>query len=78
MRLVQLHEKRNRELVTALEGLLLMAKSGEISGLAYVVKFGHQDHRAGIAGSYEASPVDALTATFMLERHTRGRLERVR
>lgn len=52
-----------------LEGLASDAKAGKISGLAFVVKYGQREHRAGAAGDYRHDPEQALSATARMKRH---------
>lgn len=52
-----------------LKELLQLAESNSVQGLAFVVKLGQGDHRAGMAGDYRRSPEEAMAATFRLERH---------
>lgn len=51
-----------------LEELLDAARNGEIEGLAWIVRMGPGDNRAGLAGVYKSQPDKALRATFQLER----------
>jgi hypothetical protein len=69
VKLVSLTEYKNRELVAVLRELLELAEGGAAHGLAFVVKLGRGDHRAGMAGDYKRRPEEALSATFLLERH---------
>lgn len=72
--LVDMTEFRNRETVATLRDMLELAEAGVIVGHAFVVKFGPGDHRAGWSGDYKRLPSEALTATFMMERHLAGTL----
>jgi hypothetical protein len=65
---VKLAKYRNRELVAVLRELLDAAEDGEMQGLTFVAHFGPGDHRAGLAGSYKASPDLALQGIFKMER----------
>lgn len=69
MKLINLEQYRKKEVVDALKALLAAAEEGEIQGLAYIVRVGAEDHRAGTAGIYRRNPEKALQATFALERH---------
>jgi hypothetical protein len=69
VKLIDLERHRRKDIVEALKALLAAAEAGEINGLAYVVKLGPDDHRAGTAGVYRRNPEKALQATFALERH---------
>lgn len=69
MKLIDMERYRRKEVVEALKALLEAAEAGDISGIAYVVKVGRSDHRAGTAGIYRRHPEKALQATFALERH---------
>jgi hypothetical protein len=69
VKLINLEQYRAREVVDALKELLAAAEAGQIQGLAYIVKAGPEDHRAGTAGVYRRHPEKALQATFALERH---------
>jgi hypothetical protein len=69
VQLIDLERYRRKEVVDALKALLEAAEQGHIQGLAYVVKVGPGDHRAGTAGIYRRFPEKALQATFALERH---------
>jgi hypothetical protein len=69
VQLINLEQYRAKEVVEALSALLAAAEAGEIQGLAYIVKVGSDDHRAGTAGTYRRQPEQALRATFALERH---------
>lgn len=71
MHVVSLDKYKNRELIGALKDLLELAEKGRAHGLAFVVKLGHRDHRAGVAGDYKRFPEQALSATFQMERHLR-------
>lgn len=68
LKVIDLAKYRSREIVEVLEELLEAAKAGEISGLAWIVKIGPGDNRAGLAGLYRVQPDKALRATFQLER----------
>lgn len=68
MHLVDLTRYRSQEVVDVLEELLSMARTGELSGLAYVIKTAPSTHSAGAAGDYRRFPEQALKATFALER----------
>jgi hypothetical protein len=59
----------SRDVVEVLEDLLEAAKAGELLGLAYIVKIGPADNRAGMAGVFKREPAKALQATFQLERY---------
>jgi hypothetical protein len=74
LNVVEMAGFRNRELIATLRDLLDLAEAGAIMGHAFVVKFGPGDHRAGFSGEYKRQPAEALTATFMLERHLSGTL----
>lgn len=69
MKLINLEQHRRKEVVDALKALLVAAEAGDLEGLAYIVKVGPGDHRAGTAGVYRRHPEKALQATFALERH---------
>jgi hypothetical protein len=69
VKLINLEQYRKQEVVDALKALLTAAESGDLQGLAYVVKVGPSDHRAGMVGIYRRFPEKALQATFALERH---------
>lgn len=69
MHLVYLSRYKNREVVKVLEEMLALARAGELSGLAYVIKTAPAEHSAGAAGDYRRHPEQALSATFALERH---------
>lgn len=68
MQLVSLENHKREKLAATVRALLDMVESGEVSGVAWVAKFGPFDHRAGAAGDYGRSPTEALSATFMMER----------
>jgi hypothetical protein len=68
MRIVNLGKYRNRDLLAVLDALRDLANEGTATGLAFVVKLGQGDHRAGMAGDYRRKPDEALSATFRLER----------
>lgn len=65
---MRLDEYRSRELVAVLRELTMLAEDGIATGLAFVVKVGQRDHRAGAVGDYKRRPEEALSATFRLER----------
>lgn len=67
MKLVNLVEYKNRELVAVLKGLTQLAESGQATGLAFVVKLGRGVHRPGLAGDYRRSPEEALAAAVRLK-----------
>lgn len=69
MKLVELGEYKSRKIVAALNELVALAASGNLRGLAFIAKLGPGDHRAGVIGDYQASPEEALSATFRMERH---------
>lgn len=69
VKLINLEQYRKQEVVDALKVLLAAAEAGQLEGLAYVVKVGPSDHRAGTVGTYRRFPEKALQATFALERH---------
>lgn len=69
MQLINLEQYRKKDVVEALKGLLQAAEDGQIHGLAFVIKVGPGDHRAGTAGIYKRQPEKALQATFALEQH---------
>lgn len=60
---------RRQDVIEAARGLLEAAEAGTIDGIAFVVKLGPGEHRAGTAGVYRRHPEKALQATFALERH---------
>lgn len=67
---------RNRSIIAALEGLLEMAKRGDLVGFAFVIKTGPHQHHAGAGGDYERFPDEALSATLVLKwRLMRRRLQ---
>jgi hypothetical protein len=68
LKVVNLAAYRGQQVAEVLEELLEAARKGEISGLAYIVKVGPGDNRAGLAGIYKYQPDKALRATFQLER----------
>lgn len=68
MKLINLQQHRQKEVVSALEALLLAAKDGHVEGLVYMIQIGQSDHRAGTSGTYRRHPEKALQATFQLER----------
>lgn len=72
MNVVHLRQKRNREMVRLLEGLLEDARAGCIQGVAFVIKLGPDKHEAGIAGDYERHPEQAMQGVFAIERHLRA------
>lgn len=71
MKVVNLHERRHREVVVFLEGLLVAARAGQIKGVAVVMKLGPDRHRACIAGDYERHPDQAMQGVFRMERYLR-------
>lgn len=71
MRLVDLAAYRSRGVVAVLKELLELAEHGDVQGLAFVAKFGHREHHAGVVGDYKRSPEEAMTAVFRMERHLR-------
>lgn len=71
-KLVAMAEFKNRALIATLRELTELAEAGVIHGLAFVVKFGPGDHRAGLSGDYKRMPSEALPATFLMERHLAG------
>jgi hypothetical protein len=75
MQVVRIGQQRNKEVANALRALADLADRGAICGVVYVVKYGPHDHRAGDAGDYRRHPVEALQATFMMERHLRADIE---
>lgn len=75
MKVVNLHERRHREVIVFLEGLLVAAHAGKIHGLAVVMKLGPDKHRACIAGDYERHPDQAMQGVFRMERHLRTDME---
>lgn len=72
MNVVHLRQRRNREMVKLLEGLLEDAKTGCVQGVAFVIKLGPDKHEAGIAGDYEKYPEQAMQGVFAIERHLRA------
>jgi hypothetical protein len=50
-----------------LKELILLAETGELKGMAIVLKFSQTDHKAGIFGDYRQSPIEALQATLVME-----------
>lgn len=75
MNVVSLSRFRNKELVAILRELTELAERGQITAHAFVVKFGPNDHRAGVSGDYKRNPEEALTATFRMERRLRDDIE---
>ena len=71
MNVVQLRQRRNREVIKLLEGLLNDARTGSIFGVAFVIKLGPDKHEAGMAGDYEKHPEQAMQGVFAIERHLR-------
>jgi hypothetical protein len=69
MHVVRLAQYRNRKVAAVLRELLDLAEAGHLHGIAFVGKFGRNDHRAGVAGDYKDRPDEAMSATFRLERH---------
>lgn len=69
--MIDLEKYRSQHVTSELKELLKLAEAGKLQGLAFVVKFGPDDHRAGMAGDYQRRPEQALRATFLLERHLR-------
>lgn len=69
MNVVNLSEHRNRDVAEVLRELLELAENRQIHGLAFVVKVGPGDNRAGLAGEYRRHPEKALKAAVLLERH---------
>lgn len=67
MKLVNLAEYRNRELVAVCKELLRLAEEGEAMGLAFVLKLGRGDHRGGLSGDYRRNPDEALAAAVRLK-----------
>jgi hypothetical protein len=68
MQVVNLRRYRNKGLVAALKELITLAESGQVQGLAFVVKFGPHDHRAGSSGDYKSHPEEALMATLKMKQ----------
>ncbi len=52
----------NRQVVEVLEGLLDKAKSGQLSGMMYVIRLESKDHGVGVCGSYLADLHSGLAA----------------
>lgn len=69
MQLVDLQRRRNRKVVAVARELLDLAEAGDLQGLSFVAKLGHQDHRAGIVGDYRQDPQAAVYATLRMNRH---------
>lgn len=69
LKLIDMEMYRRKDVIEAARGLLEAAEAGTIQGLAFVVKVGPGNHRAGTAGEYKRHPEKALQATFALERH---------
>lgn len=72
MQVVSLVEYRNKGVISALEELLALAKTGEIQAFVFVAKFGPLDHRAGTTGDYKRHPEQAITAAFLLKLKLMG------
>lgn len=71
MKVISLQERKSREVVVFLEGLLVAARDGQIHGLAVVMKLGPDKHRACIVGDYERHPDQAMQGVFRMERYLR-------
>ena len=76
MHLVNLGQYRSQKISKLLDSLQTLALTGDISGLVFVAKFGHYDHRAGRAGDYTNNPQEALIATYMLEQQLIAQTQR--
>lgn len=67
MRVVDLVAYRSHEVVSALEELLVLAKAGDVTALAFIVQVGTQQHKAGLSGNYQRRPGEAIPALLTLK-----------
>ena len=67
MRVVNLVEHRNHEVISALEELLALAQAGDITALAFIVQTGPRRHKAGLVGNYRRRPSEAIPALLTLK-----------
>jgi len=72
MSVTNLDEYRNKGVISALEELLALARTGEIQALVFVAKFGPHDHRAGTTGDYKRHPEQAMSAAFIMKLKLAG------
>ncbi len=78
MKLINLARfKNNKGLVAELEAITEMARKGDFTGAAVVLKIAPKDHRIGFFGDFDASSSEALQATMLLECRLRGELGKV-
>jgi len=67
MRVVNLVAYPNHEVISALEELLVLARSGDVTALAFIVQTGPKRHKAGLAGNYRRRPGEAIPALLTLK-----------
>ena len=72
MHLVKPRQIQNQNLVDRLEELVILARTGEIDGAVFVVRFQDDDYRAGRAGFIKCSQAGALLATCKLKTYLTG------
>ena len=57
--ITRITEFQNKELINLLDDWLQLAKKGELTGIAYAVRFNNFHHGMGIAGTYVYDPAAA-------------------
>ena len=61
MSVTQLASYQNKEMIEALERLLIKAKTGQMKGLIFSADNGEKSHVMGVAGSYQKDSMLALS-----------------
>jgi hypothetical protein len=63
---IHIKERRSHTVINVLEEMLTLAKSGELTGLAFAVKLGTWHASIGTCGDYTTNDVEALGAVSRL------------
>jgi hypothetical protein len=62
-KIVFIQERRSRTIVDVLEEFLVLAKRGEMTGLAFAIKLDEMHSSVGTCGDYTRNSIEALGAT---------------
>lgn len=62
-KVVFIQERRSRTIVDVLEEFLVLAKRGQMTGLAFAVKIDESHSSVGTCGDYTKNSIEALGAT---------------
>lgn len=68
MSITKISEHQTKNTVEALEHLLFLAKSGELTGALFVCKYSHWHHAVWATGDYLKDPMPAVGASARMTR----------